>query len=738
MTSGTGVFDPATDPAGTYTYTVTNSCGSSSNDVVVTITSSPSPGTNGTVSICGNATSVNLFDSLNGTPSAGGTWTPALTSGTGVFDPATDPAGTYTYSINDCSGNPQTATIVVTIIALPNTGTDGAIALCPTDPATDLFLQLGGAPNAGGVWSPAMTSGTGVFDPTTDPAGTYTYTVTNSCGSSSNDVVVTITANPDPGTNGTVSICGNATSINLFDSLNGTPSAGGGWTPALTSGTGIFDPAVDAAGTYTYTVTLCAGGTATADIIVTINPAPNTGIDGAISLCPADPATDLFLQLGGAPNTGGIWSPAMTSGTGVFDPVTDPAGTYTYTVTNSCGSSSNDVVVTITSNPSPGTNGTLTICANAPSTDLFNELGATPSAGGTWTPGLTSGTGMFDPATDAAGTYTYTVTDCSGNPLTADVVVTINPAPNTGTDGAISLCNTDPSTDLFLQLGGTPDLGGTWAPVLTSGTGVFDPATDAAGTYTYTVTNSCGSSSNDVVVTITSCTLPTGGYTASNDTICEGECINFTDQSSGATSWLWTFNGGTPSSSTDQNPANICFNAAGTYTIEQIVTNGNGSDTTTSTIVVNATPTINAGPNVTIELGGSTTLNATGSNGTYTWSPPTWLSCVTCVDPISTPDETITYTVIVTDSNGCSASDEVTVIVDFENVIWVPNIFSPNGDGNNDILYVRGVGVTQLKFFVYDRWGEKVFETQDLDIGWDGTFRGKKMNNAVFVYYLEA
>ena len=104
----------------------------------------------------------------------------------------------------------------------------------------------------------------------------------------------------------------------------------------------------------------------------------------------------------------------------------------------------------------------------------------------------------------------------------------------------------------------------------------------------------------------------------------------------------------------------------------------------------------------------------------------------------STPDETITYTVTVVDSNGCTASDDVTVFVDFEYVIWVPNIFSPNGDGSNDVAYVRGVGVETLTFVIYDRWGEKVFETNDLNIGWDGTFRGKKMNNAVFVYYLEA
>jgi gliding motility-associated-like protein len=739
LTSGTGIFDPATDLAGIYTYTV-NLCGggTATADVVVTIMPGLSPGTNGVATVCAGTGTINLMDSLNGTPDAGGTWSPVLTSGTGVFDPAIDAAGTYTYSVTDCLGNPQTADVVVTITPVPNTGIDGALVICPADPATDLFLQLGGTPTVGGTWSPALTSGTGMFDPATDATGTYTYTLTNSCGTSSNDVVVTITANPDPGTNGIASLCSNAGTINLTDSLTGTPSFGGTWSPALASGTAIFDPAVDGAGTYTYTVNLCGGGTATADVIVSITLAPNTGADGTLSTCPTDPATDLFTQLGGSPDVGGTWSPALTSGTGMFDPATDAGGTYTYTLTNSCGTSSNDVVVTITANPDPGTNGVANLCSNAGTINLMDSLTGTPSVGGTWSPALTSGTDLFDPTIDPGGTYIYTVIDCGGNPLTADVVITIIAAPNTGINGTLSICNTDPATDLFNQLGGTPDAGGTWSPVMTSGTGMFDPATDAAGSYTYTVTNSCGSSSNDVIVSITSCTIPTAGYTVSNDTICEGDCINFTDQSTGgATSWLWTFTGGSPNSSTSQNPTNICFNTAGTHTIKQVVTNSNGSDSATTTIVVNSAPSVNAGIDVPINLGGSVTLTATGSNGTYTWSPPTWLSCVVCPSTTTTPDETITYTVTVVDSNGCSTTDDVTVVVNFDNVVFVPNIFSPNGDGNNDFVYVQGKGIANFNFFIYDRWGEKVFETSDLTQGWNGEFRGKKMNNAVFVYYLE-
>jgi gliding motility-associated-like protein len=77
-----------------------------------------------------------------------------------------------------------------------------------------------------------------------------------------------------------------------------------------------------------------------------------------------------------------------------------------------------------------------------------------------------------------------------------------------------------------------------------------------------------------------------------------------------------------------------------------------------------------------------------------------------------------------------------TVITVDTNNFFVPNAFSPNNDGNNDILFVRGKNIDQLNFVVYDRWGQRVFETNDINVGWDGSYNGERMENAVFVYYL--
>ncbi|NNC82239.1 MAG: T9SS type B sorting domain-containing protein, partial [Flavobacteriales bacterium] len=128
----------------------------------------------------------------------------------------------------------------------------------------------------------------------------------------------------------------------------------------------------------------------------------------------------------------------------------------------------------------------------------------------------------------------------------------------------------------------------------------------------------------------------------------------------------------------------------------------------------------------------------------YQWTPPTGLSSSSIADPFASPDQTTTYTITISDeqSNGrCQRSDTVTVKV-FEFLCsfpttFVPNAFSPNADGNNDVLFVRGKYIQELNLKIYDRWGEMVFETQDPNVGWDGTFRGKELEPAVYVYHLD-
>jgi gliding motility-associated-like protein len=122
----------------------------------------------------------------------------------------------------------------------------------------------------------------------------------------------------------------------------------------------------------------------------------------------------------------------------------------------------------------------------------------------------------------------------------------------------------------------------------------------------------------------------------------------------------------------------------------------------------------------------------------YQWVPSTYLNYSNISNPVSTPLNNISYVVIVSDTDGCSAKDTVNIIVDESTDLFVPTAFAPDGNQLNQILYVRGKGIKDIEFVIYDRWGEKVFETNDMKQGWDGTFKGIKLSTAVFVYYIKA
>lgn len=163
--------------------------------------------------------------------------------------------------------------------------------------------------------------------------------------------------------------------------------------------------------------------------------------------------------------------------------------------------------------------------------------------------------------------------------------------------------------------------------------------------------------------------------------------------------------------------------------VEVLVSQLNGGS-----IQATATPSL-------IAAGQSTQLNAQPSGYTYQWIPADGLSNAFIQNPVATPEVTTEYTVII--SEGDCAYTAVTKVEVIDQLcgppsIFVPNTFTPNKDNRNDWLYVRGNNLTDLYFVVYDRWGEKIFETKDINVGWDGFFKGDPVSPAVYVYYLEA
>jgi gliding motility-associated-like protein len=154
-------------------------------------------------------------------------------------------------------------------------------------------------------------------------------------------------------------------------------------------------------------------------------------------------------------------------------------------------------------------------------------------------------------------------------------------------------------------------------------------------------------------------------------------------------------------------------------------------------IVVNPLPTVDAGLDVEITLGTSISLSATGL-GSFSWTPPNGLSCVDCPDPTAAPEQTTTYTITLTDANGCVNTDEVTVEVTLPTSIYLPNAFSPDGNGVNDVFSIIQNQVLELVVFeVYNRWGEIIFHTTDINEGWDGTFSGKEQEMDTYIYLVQ-
>jgi len=383
-------------------------------------------GENGILDICINNNPVNLFDSLNNTPDSGGVWSPSLSSGTGIFNPSIDSSGVYTYTVSNGICGIDQAEVTVSIDNIPIAGNDGTLEICVNNNSVDLIDSLTGSPDAGGVWSPSLSSGTGIFDPAVDSSGIYIYTVSNgACSPDSSEVNVTVDILPNAGEDGDLEICSNSNSTNLFDILNGTPDSGGIWSPSLSSGTGIFNPAVDSSGIYTYTVSNSTCGSNSSEINVVVDILPNAGEDGSLEICSNSNSVDLLDSLNGTPDSGGVWSPSLSSGTGIFDPSIDNTGIYTYSISNGvCDIESSEVDVIVDILPYAGEDGTLEICINSLSVDLFDSLSGTPDSGGVWTPILSSGLGIFDPSVDPSGIYIYSVANGACTIDTSEVIVT--------------------------------------------------------------------------------------------------------------------------------------------------------------------------------------------------------------------------------------------------------------------------------------------------------------------------
>jgi gliding motility-associated-like protein len=350
--------------------------------------------------------------------------------------------------------------------------------------------------------------------------------------------------------------------------------------------------------------------------------------------------------------------------------------------------------------------------------------GGTPPYTYSWTPAV----GATDTVKGlCAGTYYVTVKDAA-NTTMMDTVTIMQPAAITATTNSTpTTCGNSSGSATVAVSGGT----GSYTYLWNSSGQTTPTATGlASGTYTVTITdqNNCVliktvtvGSSNALMVSLN--TTPTA-------CIVNNGTVSATPGNGTAPyTFLW---------SNGQTTPTVTGLGAGTYTVT--ITDANGCMTTaTATVTVTAGPAaIVAATPGNIILGDSTQLNASGG-GTYLWYPTTGLSCIHCSNPIATPTSTTDYCVLVTDGNGCTDSACLTIHVEIPcDELFLPSAFSPNNDGHNESVCLRGNCIQSFYLSIYNRWGEKVFESSDQKMCWDGTYNGKLENTAVFVYTLNA
>ena len=513
-----------------------------SDEIFINVAPRPIAGNNTKKEFCSNEAPQNLFLLLGPNAQSGGTWTsPNLTPSTGFFDPKVDPIGSYVYTvagISPCAN--ESAIVEVTIKSAPNAGTDNLDAkLCSNSEPIDLITLLGGTPQTGGSWTaPNLTPSTGIFDPSVDLAGKYTYIVKGggSCNDAEASVVISILEGPNAGKSGSTTFCKGSAPKDLFLSLGGKPQVGGKWSPPLDSGTGFFNPEKDKEGVYTYSFSgnqPCSNDAATVTVI--LKDSPDAGENNTANICSNEVGKDLFTFLKGSPQAGGTWtSPNLTPSTGFFDPKLDSDGEYTYTVGNPfCTPDTAKILVKIIPGPDAGLPGVVTFCANSLPQNLFLSLKGTPQTGGSWTsPNLTSSTGIFDPKLDLPGVYTYRFVGnqpCDDD--TATVTVTIDPIAKAGTfSGVQNICNSTGTFNLFTLLTAN-QTGGVWTD---SNNNVVSNLVDVSKlipntySYKYTVTSTCGTDDETVQFVIVNNPVLTSKNIVVSSPKCKGNNVTVT------------------------------------------------------------------------------------------------------------------------------------------------------------------------------------------------------------------
>jgi gliding motility-associated-like protein len=686
------------NPTTTTTYSVTGTDASGcvgTDQVIVTVNPLPTIDGGADQTVCAGQTVT-----LTATGGATYTWAPVVTNGT-AFTPA---IGSTTYTVTGTSaGCTSTDQVVVNVNPLPTIGAGVDVAICINGSTT--LTATGGSTY---TWSPAtgLSATTGIIV-TANPTATSSYTVTgtDANGCISTDQVI-VSVNPLPTVNAglDVAVCAGQTVT-----LNGTGAITYSWTAPVVNGL-AFAPA--ATTTYTLTGTSALGCVNTDQILVTVNPLPTVigGPDQTVCI-------GAQVTLIGQGATTYSWSPLVTNGT-AFIPVLG-ATTYTVTGTTAAGCTSTDqLVVTATSLPTINAGTDVSVCDGSQVT-----LTANGGTSYTWAPAITNGT-PFVP-TIGSTTYSVTGTDANGCIASDQVVVLVNQLPTVVAGNDIVICDGVPIT-----LTGSGAATYTWSPVVVNNV----PFVPAAGTTIYTVTGTsvAGCTGSDqLTVSVNSNLL--ADFIPVVTVGCTPLSVTFTNNTLNSVNCVWNMGDGT--TLTGCSTVTNTYEQPGCYDVTLTVTAQNGcvsNLTVLDAVCVEGFPNAEFSPSTNTineyNMEVSFNNNSTGASN-YVWDFGDGSPNSTDVDPIhdytNSPYGNYEVMLVAISPAGCADTAYSVIQIIEELIYYVPNTFTPDGDTYNQTfkpVFTSGFDIYDYSLFIYDRWGEVIFESHDANYGWDGAY----------------
>jgi len=713
------------------------------------------------------ANGVGFVDVVNATLSA---------SPLSISLPAGAAAATYTGSLTvtntgtSCTSIPQN--ISLTINGQPTITPGTPVAVCKGSTSTTFtYSGITNSPDTYSIDWDATANGAGFADvvnttlsasplsislPAGAVAATYTgsLTVTNtttSCTSIPQNISVIINPLPSVTVN-SPSICGGTNAT-----LTATPTIAGTYSFAWTVQAPETNPgdmasfSVSTAGVYsviiTNTTTTCSSTSANGT--VTIKPLPTSNITGGGAICPTASSSVNIALTGTAP-----WSVTYTDGT---TPVTVPniltspyiintstIGVFSVTAVsdgNSCNATSFTGTATVTLKPLPSStiSGGGSVCMGTPAPAISIALigtgpwNLTYSNGTTSTP-ATAATSPYSITNPGAGTYSVTAlsdANCTGTSFGSSVSVVVKPIPTAIITGGGTSCIGDPINPISIALTGLAP----WTINYTNGT---TPNTITSGISPYVISNpTAGTYSGVSVSDANNCSaVPTGNATVTinpkptvivnSQSICIGESATlYATPSTAGGNYLWT-----PSGS--NNDSLIVFPAIPTtYTVSYTL--NSCSNSASGTILVSPLPEASFSAPLSTSIFNPVVNFTDNSLGAISWN---WnfgdMYSTNNTSFLQNPKHTYskvgTYCVKLDIENigGCTDSYTMCVIIDPEFTFYVPNAFTPNNDGTNDEFFGQGWEefISGFEMYIFDRWGNSIFHTEDITKHWDGKVNG--------------